>query len=396
MSSATVAAPNRWLMLGVSMAAQVAGTIANNAAPFLITYLHLERGLSLTHAGLLASAPLVGTMVSLVAWGILVDRLGERLCLTLGLAVVTLGSLAAAASSGYVALGVCFFVAGVGAASTNSASGRLVVGWFPANRRGTAMGIRQTGLPLGVGAAALLVPQLASHSGIGTTMVVVAAISAVATVLCWLLVVDPPRPDRATALDDGTLVNPYRGDRTLVRIHAASMLLVVPQFTVWTYMLVWLVDAKGWSAWAAGALVASTQLLGAAARIGVGAWSDRVGSRLRPMRQVAIAASVTMLALGLLEPTFVAVGLIVLATAVTVADNGLAFTAVAELSGPFWSGKAMGWQNTGQYLVSAGVPPLVGALVTDRGYAVAFAAVAVFPLLAIGIVPVRRSTRVAP
>jgi sugar phosphate permease len=37
------------------------------------------------------------------------------------------------------------------AASSNSASGRLVVGWFPPERRGLAMGIRQTAQPLGVG-----------------------------------------------------------------------------------------------------------------------------------------------------------------------------------------------------------------------------------------------------
>ena len=386
----TIVAPHRWLMLGVSMVGQVVGTIANSAAPFLMTYLHLEQGLRLESAGLLASAPLVGTTVSLVAWGVLVDRFGERLTMTLGLAVVTVASFAAAVTSGLVALGVCLFVVGVGAASTNSASGRIVVGWFPANRRGTAMGIRQTGLPLGVGAAALLVPQVVNHHGIATTMAVIGALCAASTAISWLLLVDPPRPDRAAAIDDGTLTNPYRGDRTLVRIHASSMLLVVPQFTVWTFMYLWLVDTKDWSAWAAGALVAATQLLGAASRIGVGWWSDRVGSRLRPMRQVAIAAAATMLLLGVFEPTWIAVGLIVLATAVTVADNGLAFTAVAEIGGPFWSGKAMGWQNTGQYLMSAGVPPLVGGLVAGPGYGWAFALVALFPLVAIPLVPVRR------
>jgi hypothetical protein len=39
--------------------------------------------------------------------------------------------------------------------------------------------------------------------------------------------------------------------------------------------------------------------------------------------------------------------------------------------------------------VAALVPPLVGALVTGHGYALAFAAVALFALLAIPVVPVR-------
>lgn len=380
-------APNRWLMLAVGMLAQASGTVAANAAVFLIPYLHLERGLSLAQAGALASAALLGTTVSLVAWGVVVDRRGERLTLTLGLLVTTSATVAAALVGGYAALAACWFLAGVGVASSNAASGRLVVGWFPPERRGTAMGIRQAALPLGVGAAAVFIPTMVQATDLRTTLLCVAAANAAALVACALLVVDPPRRARAEAVDAGETGSPYRGDVTLVRIHAASALLVVPQFTVWTYMLVWLIDERGWTAGVAGALVAVTQLLGSAGRIGVGWWSDRVGSRMGPMRIVALGAAATMLVLGVLEPTPAAVALIVLATVVTVADNGLAFTAVAERAGPWWSGKALGVQNTGQYLVSAAVPPVVGLTVAGLGYGWAFALVAIFPLLAVPLVP---------
>jgi sugar phosphate permease len=382
-------APDKWLMLAVSMLGQVSGTLFVNAAPFLIPYLVRERGLSLVQAGFVASAPLLGITVTLFAWGVVVDRLGERFSMVTGLGLVTVCAVAAAWSGSLVALATFLFIGGAAGGSTNSASGRIVVGWFPPHRRGLAMGIRQTGLPLGVGLAAVLVPNLVASRGLTTTLLVIAAACAVGTVLCAVLIVDPPRPDRAAADAQQHLANPYRGDRRLLRIHAVSVLLVVPQFTVWTYMLVWLIDTKDWSTHWASILVAATQLLGAAGRIGVGAWSDRVGSRLVPLRQVAVLAAATMLLLGVLEPTPVAVVLIVVATVVTVADNGLAFTAVAEIGGPFWSGRAMGIQNTGQYLVSAAVPPVVGALVTGLGYEAAFALVAVFPLLAIALVPVR-------
>lgn len=381
--------PSRWLMLGVSMLGQIAGTIFVNGAAFLIPYLHLERGLSLAQAGTVAAAPAAGVMVSLIAWGAIVDRIGERASLTAGLAIVTIGALGASLSSSLIALAAWFAVGGIGAASTNSASGRVVIGWFPVERRGTAMGIRQTALPLGVGLAALLVPNVVEAYDLRTTLLLVAAITAAATALCALLIVDPPRPTRAEAATQGHLANPYVRDSRLLRIHLASTLLVVPQMTVWTYMLVWLIDDKGWSTFAAGALVASTQLVGAAARIGAGWWSDRVGSRLRPMRVVAIAAVATMLALGLLSGTPLGIALMIIATAVTVADNGLAFTSVAEIGGPYWAGRAMGVQNTGQYLAGSLVLPLVGALIAARGYGFAFAAIAAFPLLAIPLVPVR-------
>ncbi|WP_375001631.1 MFS transporter [Aeromicrobium sp. CTD01-1L150] len=391
--------PNRWLMLAVGMVGQAAGTVFVNAAPFLIPYLHLQEGVPLAQAGALASAPLLGTTLSLVLWGVVVDRVGERATLTLGLGIVSLAAVGAAFTTSYVALAVAFFLGGLGVASTNSASGRLVVGWFPPRRRGTAMGIRQTALPLGVGIAALLVPTLIERTDLRTTMLVVAAGCIGATLACALLVVDPPRAGRTEAAGLGQLDNPYRAvhdpSRRLLRIHVASALLVVPQFTVWVYMLIWLVDAKDWSTAAAGALVAATQLLGAAGRIGAGWWSDRVGSRMRPMRTIAVAAAVTMLALALLEGTALGITLMVVATVVTVADNGLAFTAVAETGGPYWSGKALGVQNTGQYLVSAGVPPLVGVVIAQQGYSAAFAAAAVLPLLAVPLIPVARRAAAA-
>lgn len=169
------------------------------------------------------------------------------------------------------------------------------------------------------------------------------------------------------------------------------MLLVVPQFLVWTFALVWLVSDRGWSAAAAGSLVAGAQLVGALGRIAAGQLSDVVASRLRPLRWVAVAAGLTMGLLGLAagQGAAMAVPLVVLATVLTVADNGLAFTAVAERAGPHWSGRALGAQNTAQYLTASAVPPLAGLLVDRAGYAAAFALAGIFPLLAVGLVPVR-------
>jgi MFS family permease len=328
-------------------------------------------------------------MLTLIAWGAVVDRIGERLSMTIGLGLLTLGSAAAALSTSYVAIGIFLFLGGMGGASTNSASGRIVVGWFPPERRGTAMGIRQTAQPVGVGLAAILVPNLVDAYGMRPTLLTVAGICGLSTALAGLLIVDPPRPTRAESEGLGHLVNPYTRDSRLWRIHISSTLLVIPQFVVWTYALVWLIDDRGWSVLAASSLVASTQVLGAAGRIAAGAWSDRVGSRLGPMRTVAVAAAATMLALGLLEGTVLAVAIMVIASVVTVADNGLAFTSVAEIGGPYWSGRALGTQNTGQFLMAAASPPVIGALVTAHGYAWAFGLAAVFPLLAIPLIPVR-------
>jgi sugar phosphate permease len=373
-------------MLGVSTLAQMAAAVAMHGPAFLIPVLHSREGLSLATAGLVSAAPMVGVMLTLVAWGVVVDRRGERLVLVTGLGATALAGALAALADGPVGWSIFLFLAGAAAASANAASGRVVVGWFPAERRGLAMGVRQMAQPLGVGVAAVTMAVLADQHGVRAALAVPAVAAALACVAVAALVEDPPRPHRSVE----SARNPYRGDRTLTRIHGVSMLLVVPQFLVWTYSLAWLVTDRGWSAVAAGSLVAVTQVCGAIGRLAVGHLSDTVGSRMRPLRWVALAVVASMLLLGLAARLDwgVAVLLLLVASTVTVADNGLAFTAVAERAGPFWSGRALGLQNTGQFLTAAVVPPLAGGLVTLAGYAVTFASAAAFALVALPLVPV--------
>ncbi|RVW11220.1 MFS transporter [Prescottella agglutinans] len=375
-------------MLGLGVLAQAAGAVFANAPAFLLPTLRNDHGLALSQAGLVVAAPTVGFLVSLMAWGVVVDRMGERRVLVLGMALTALASAGAAFSSSFAMLGIFLFLGGMAASSANAASGRVVVGWFPPERRGFAMGVRQMALPLGVAVAALTVPRIAETHGVGWALALPSTVTFVAAVAC-LFVVDPPRPDRSAAQQTGLLDNPYRNSSVLWRIHGVSVLLVVPQYLVWTFALLWLMTDRNWSAASAGLLITVTQLLGAAGRIAAGALSDRVGSRMRPLRWVAIAAAISMGALALTDwlDSPVSVALLVLASVITVADNGLAFTAVAEIAGPYWSGRALGAQNTSQYLAASLVPPVFGALVTAVSFPLTFAIAALFPLVAAPLVP---------
>lgn len=373
-------------MLIVSTIAQAASSAAQNGPAFLIPTLH-HHGLSLAQAGLIAGAPIAGTMCTLVLWGAVVDRSGERFVMITSLIATTAGlGVSAMLGDHHAALAAALFVTGAASAGTAAASGRVVVGWFPPERRGMVMGISQISQPIGVAFASVAIPVVADAHGVRAALLVPLALAAASALAVLATIVDPDRPERAA----GAIVeSPYRHDRYLARIHLASALLVIPQFTVWTYMLVWLEVQRSWSAASAGILVAAAQLLGSLGRIGAGQLSDVVGSRMRPLRWIAVLAGATMLVLGVSMDAHlgVAVPLIVLASMVTVADNGLAFTATAERAGPWWSGRALGIQNTGQFLTAAAVPPLVGSAITALGYGLTFGATAVFPLLALSLLP---------
>jgi MFS family permease len=393
MTTDAVSTQRRWIMLALGLFATLFANVFINGVAFLIPALHDEFGLDLARAGLISAMPKFGMVPTLIAWGYVVDRAGERFVLWVGSGLTAAAALAAALSAGHgqhsvFAIAVFLFLGGMAAASSNSASGRLVVGWFPPEQRGLAMGVRQTAQPLGVGLGALVMPQLAQHHGLGAALLFPAAVCAVAAVVCAAAVHDPPRPLRADAPAED-LANPYRGSQVLLRIHAVSVLLVVPQALIWTFALVWLMSERGWSAASAGALVTLTQILGALGRIAAGRWSDRMGLRLRPIRIIAAAAAVSMALLALTDArdSRWSIAALIVASVVTVSDNGLAFTAIAEIAGPFWSGRALGAQNTSQLLATGMTPPLFGALIGAAGYPLAFAVCAIFPVLAIPLVP---------
>ncbi|CAM3795784.1 MFS transporter [Tsukamurella ocularis] len=386
-----MSAARRWWILVVSMTAAITTTAAVNCTAFLLPEL-IQGGLSPQRAGLFAAAAPAGLLLTTILWGAMIDRYGERRVLLIsmsGSAIGLAGTVAAFAANAPLAVSAAgLFVSSAMAASGNGASGRIVVGWFPASSRGTAMGIRQTSQPLGIALLSLTMPLLASRAGLTAAMLVPLAVAVVSVVLVWLFIVDPPRPGTGPAAVEAR-TNPYREDSFLVRIHAVSLLLVLPQGAIWTWGITWLIVGLHWAPATAGLLVSASQLLGAGGRILAGVWSDRLGSRTAPIKWIALAAAASMGGLGALAAVGspVAVVVLLVASVVTVADNGLAFTAIAEKAGPYYSGRALGIQNTGQFVATTAAGPILGALIHATSFGAAFAIVALAPLLAYPLVP---------
>lgn len=380
----------RWLILALGLAAQTASCSFLYGIPFLVPSMQRAEGLTLAQAGTVVAAPSLGLLFTLILWGAAADRYGERLVMAGGLGFS--GLLLVYATIGDHPLEILFGVfllAGASTASVNAASGRAVLGWFGPAERGLAMGIRQTAQPLGVGVAAFGLPPLADRWGFQVSLLLPAIAAVVVALLVAWLLVDPPRPPA----EPGTGVrppSPYRKSG-LWRVHGASALLVVPQFTVSAFTPVYLVTVHHWTALSAGWFVGGVQILGALGRLVSGYWSDRVGSRLRPMRLLAISSAGVMLLVALGDATWPWLVLLalVLAAVITVSDNGLGFTASAEMAGLAWAGRAMGTQNTGQNLAAALTPPMLGFVIGDSRYALAFCVAAIFPAMAIALVPVK-------
>jgi sugar phosphate permease len=369
----------RYVVLGVGFLAQAAFSAALFAFAVLSPALSERFDVGLGAIGAAIATSSGGMTLTLLGWGLLTDRVGERTVISIGLscAAVLLG-LAATADE-FWRLVALVTVAGMAGAAVNAATGRAVMSWFPAHERGLALGIRQTAVPVGAGLGALVLPALSSSFGLGAAFAALAGAQAAAALAAFLWLREAPGfADESIA---GHVGSPLR-DRRLWQLAAGSILLVSVQIALTGFVVLYLHEERGLSPGQAGAVLAVINAAGAVLRIGLGRLSDRIGSRLRPLRTLSLGLAVAMAAAAVLTeaPDGVLIAALVAAGALSVGWNGLSFTATAELAGRARSGAALGFQQTALGLGSMVAPLAFAALVEATSWPVGFAVLAVLPV----------------
>ena len=123
----------------------------------------------------------------------------------------------------------------------------------------------------------------------------------------------------------------------------------------------------------AALVFAGSQVLGGAFRIGGGRWSDRIGARIAPLRLagLGIVGVMTLTAVPAGGPTWL-VPVLGLAGGLTMAWNGLSFTAAAELAGALRSGATIGIQQTVLAALGVAGPVFFAATVSSGSWSFAF------------------------
>src|ERR671930_1339513 len=305
------AARGRWAVLAVGVGAQASFSAYQQGLPSLGPALQSRFQVGLTQTGVLLASASAGVMVTLLAWGLVTDRVGERPVLVTGLAGAA-GALAIAAfAPGFWWLAGALVLAGMLGSCSNAATGRAVMAWFGHAQRGTALGIRQMATPLGGGVAALALPALAAGGSLRTALLALAGclLAGAAASARWIR--NPPvvraaaspagRPedpapstprgpeepappttggpeDPAPSVADPPGPGPVR-DRRIWRLATGGALLVAGQISLVSYLTLFLAGERGWPAGRAAVVLAVVQLGGGGPPPGAG---RRVGPRGGP------------------------------------------------------------------------------------------------------------------
>jgi sugar phosphate permease len=367
------------VILGAGTFAQASFSAISVGLPALAPALRSEYGLSLGETGVVLGAVSFGMLLTLLAWGLLADRLSERVVIALGLAAAGAAIVAAGHTHAYGALVAVLFAAGALGASVNAASGRAVMGWFPQNERGLALGVRQTAIPIGGAAAAAGLPWLASDGGTRLAFLVLGCGCVAGALVAAVLIRESPAPGA-----------PLRGIELPLRdghawlLGIGTGLYLTAQVAITGFVVLFLHEHRGVSTHAAAALLAGVNVLGIGARIATGHWSDAIGARLAPIRRIGLILTVATVAVAATvdAPLAVLVPALVVAGTLSMAWNGLAVVAAAESASGGRVATAIGFQQTLLGLLVAGAPPAF-ALVAGSSWRLAFALSALGPLLGV-------------
>ena len=319
--------------------------------------------LTLAQMGLVTTALSLGITSSMVVMGAASDRMGPRRLLFYGAIGMSGLSLALLRQSRFGMLLLILFGLGVMLAIAAAAGTKAVFTAFRDRPRGTVMGIRQTGVPLGALLAASVLPRMASGShGLQPTF--------------WLFAIEVLLLGWAfsgvmqSGIEEAAIKRPRINLSVVSQIWRpalVSTLMVSGQYLLLGFSLTDLHQTHGISLVTGGLILALAQLGGGAGRILTGFVSDRLGGR-RPPVIVGCAFIAALMALVVAAmPARVSIVWLALVWFFfgvgAVGWNALTITWAGESVPSQHSGFAMSAVGTCAFLGSAIFPPLFGALV---------------------------------
>lgn len=370
----------RWVILAAATMVQASVSLAQQAPAALGPALLVGLGIGHTGLGLLTSALIGGMAATTLLAGVLIDRAGERRVVVCGVAGMALAVFAAGLSGSFAMLFALCLLASFGAAASTPGGSKATSAWFPSSQRGLALGIRQTGVPLGGLAAAVILPPVVAVSSWRAGLFCAALLALIATAtFAWLYrespasPVEPPpeggAPGAGVSMSGTGPLSTLRGlvtNRSFVAATIFSFILVGGQWSATSFIAVFVNESAGLSIVSAGIFLGLLQAGGVAGRILLGSLSDRLGRRKPALVLAGAGAACTCAAMGFMSngAPLVALGVTAFALGFLLLGwNGIYIAYLSEATPPGSAATAVGAGLTVTNLGSLTVPPLFGLLV---------------------------------
>ena len=360
----TSPSPNRLLL--ASLTAQTGVAAVQQGFAILAPFVAASMGAGLVAAGGLVTAFTVGMAIMNIPAGWLLDRYGVSIVSRIGLIsmTITLLVLAIVQPHAYVLAFALFLLFGLAYPSVPMSGAKVVFVAFTGKRRSTAMGIRQTGVPIGGALAAALFPTLVVSYGLDTVFWLLAGLIAIPGIWFARSIRTLPLPSASVRERHPQGMGRYRG---ALLPGAIGFLLAAGQYCLITFAIPTLRHA-GFSLLLASLGLTLVQAGGLAGRIVFGAISERFG-RPQSLALVTGMGAVGFLLFPVLQhPVLpVSLGLWLLLGLGGVGWNALLLTWAGERVSAQDAGVAFGVAAAFIFVGAAIFPVLFGAVAGPLG-----------------------------
>lgn len=379
-----------WVVLAVVFMASVAAPLNQFKVPPMMPVLMDSFQVDLTMAGLLMSIFAVTGFILAIPAGFIFQKLGAKVTGLMAVGCLVIGAVMGALSPTAGLLLASRVIEGVGMGLIAVVAPAVIAMWFPAERRGTPMGIWATWVPVGSVLMFVLAPALGLTYGWQAVWWFGALFALVAFVLYGALVRTPP--DLA---GEAAAAGPPNLGRAMANRHIWLLGLAFGCFNLVvlalsTFLPTFLTVERGYTLPTASFVTSLTMIvtIGSAP---LGGWlSDRIGSRKRLIVGPFIVVAVMLLfpfniSSWLIPAYMILLGLVagVIPTATFAAvpevmskaqlvGIGMAVVALGQnlgmFVGPVLFGRAVeltGWAVAGYLLIPAAIVGTIAAWLVD-------------------------------
>jgi predicted MFS family arabinose efflux permease len=291
-------ARNPWVMASVSILVVMAA-LGLGRFGYAMILPAMSDGLRLTavQAADIATANMVGYLVSSLVCGLLSARFGPRLVVTVSVLLVAAALAATALARDFPSAVVARLATGIASGGANVPVMGLLSSWFSPKRRGLASGMAVGGSSVGLVITGLLVPALMQSfapNGWRASWVALGIIAAVVFLLCVLFLRNGPG---AGPVAETRIADVVRSARVWF-LGAVYFLFGFSYIMFSTFFVRHIIDEAGFTARGAGSLWSAIGVVSLASGFLWGAASDRMG-RTKSLALVYALQSVAFATLGL-------------------------------------------------------------------------------------------------
>jgi cyanate permease len=176
---------NRWAVLGLMFLVGIALPMQFQAVPALAPFLVAESGLNYTDIGVLTGLFMFPGVFLAIPGGLLAARIGDKLTLLVGLAIMLGSSVLFVSTDSYGVMFVSRLLGGAGAVLITVLLSKVVTDWFVGKEIATALATIAASFGVGIGLAMASLPSIAAMSSWQIAMLANASIAALAIVLLF-------------------------------------------------------------------------------------------------------------------------------------------------------------------------------------------------------------------